>query len=187
MPAQRTHRSRGPCVFPDDFPRRHEVLEVQPPAGWSGSRGCRHDGHARGLPSRCIIPRGLLAGPPGAFSDPVYRLAARSHGKQPYWTAPVAPIHDRGVRRCVSGHIPGHRWKVENSVGFRQAGWRRSLVEKDLLYDRTGGEVTANAAPAVVKHPLPISPSRDSFALYSLCQVDPRSALAARSMTCSIF
>ena len=36
-----------------------------------------------------------------------------------------------------------------------------------------GGEVVDGAAHAVVKHPLPISPSRPRFALFRLCKVEP--------------
>ena len=39
------------------------------------------------------------------------------------------------------------------------------------------GEVTADAACAVGKHPLPISPCRDWFALFALCQLGSDLAL----------
>ena len=50
---------------------------------------------------------------------------------------------------------------------------RPSPIGKDLLYGRTGGEVTADAVRAAVKHPLPISPCRVWFALFILCKVEP--------------
>ena len=55
-------------------------------------------------------------------------------------------------------------------VGFRQADGAARQLGKTFYMAVQGGEVTAEAARAVGKHPLPISPSRDWFALFQLCQ-----------------
>ena len=101
---------------------------------------------------------------------PGHRQYTRSRGKQPQQIPPRAMVRDLGVQQCVPGHIPRRCWKVENGAGYRQAGRRRSLIGKDLLYRVRGREVTADAARADGQHPLPISPSLDWFALYSLCK-----------------
>ena len=51
----------------------------------------------------------------------------------------------------------------------RPGGAVRWLGKTNLMAVQ-GGEVTADVARALVKHPLPISPSRIRFALFRLCQ-----------------
>ena len=55
-----------------------------------------------------------------------------------------------------------------DSVSPRDAGRR---LGKTSLMPVQGRAMTAEAARAVVKHPLPISPSRIRFALFGLCKV----------------
>ena len=57
-----------------------------------------------------------------------------------------------------------------NGAGIRQVVERSRPSGKGIPYTCTGREVTADAACTVGKHPLPISPSRDWFALFTLCQ-----------------
>ena len=63
----------------------------------------------------------------------------------------------------------------EPAESVRPGGTGRQLGKTPLMTVR-GGEVVAAAACAVVKHPLRISPSRDWFILYVLCQVGPVSS-----------
>ena len=58
---------------------------------------------------------------------------------------------------------PGQAESVRPGGAARQLGKTCRLTVQD-------GEVRAEAAGAVVKHPLPISPSRVWFALDALCQ-----------------
>ena len=95
-------------------------------------------------------------------------------------------VRDRGVHRCVSGHIRGGWEDVTRAGGNRQAGRLGSAFGKDLLYGVQGREVTVDEARAVVKHPLPISPSRSRFALFRLCKagaVQLGSFAASRALT----
>ena len=81
----------------------------------------------------------------------------------------------RGLHRpimCVGTH-PGAQLEVESGAGFRQSAGRPPPSGKGIPYTCTGREVTADAACTVGKHPLPISPSRDWFALFRLCKVGP--------------
>ena len=57
------------------------------------------------------------------------------------------------------------------SESVRPSSADRQLGKTNLMAYRVG-EVTADAACAVGKHPLPISPCRDWFALFRLCKVD---------------
>ena len=61
-----------------------------------------------------------------------------------------------------------------NSVSPRDA---RRRLGKTFYMPVQGREVTVDAARAVGKHPEPISPSRDRFALFGLCKVGSDLAL----------
>ena len=93
---------------------------------------------------------------------------------------------DRSVQSCVSEHIRGGRKGVPGDAGFRQARERRSLIGKDLLYDRTGWAAVDTAARIIGKHPLLIPPCREWFALFGLCKagaVQLGSFAASRALT----
>ena len=84
----------------------------------------------------------------------------------------VADTRDRSVQSCVSGHISGRREGVTRAAGIRQPASAGRQLGKTFYMPVQGREVTAEAARAVGKHPLRIPPSREWFALFTLCQLE---------------
>ena len=110
----------------------------------------------------------------------------RSRGKQPRRADPKALVRGQVVRRCVSGHIPGRNSRVENDVGFRQAGRRGLAIGKDLSDGRTGWAEVDTAARVVGKHPERIPPWREWFALFTLCQLRTRPQGDPAAFSCRV-
>ena len=124
---------RSPLGLPVGLASCAQGLEAQPPVGRSIPRGYRRDGHARGLPGRCLAPGVLLGGLFGGVLRPGNRLNMRSRGKQPRRADLKALGRGSGVHRCVSDHILGRSSEVEKGVGSRQSVGRPSPVGKDPL------------------------------------------------------
>ena len=72
----------------------------------------------------------------------------------------------------MSGHIRSGREGVTRAPEFVRPSSADRQLGKTCRLALQGGEVAPNAARAVAKHPLPISPCREWFALFGLCKVD---------------
>ena len=79
------------------------------------------------------------------------------------WT-PVSHHVCQGTSAGVGKASPEPPESVRPAVPGRQLG-------KTFYMPVRGGEVVADAALAVGKHPLPNSPCREWFALFTLCRV----------------
>ena len=71
----------------------------------------------------------------------------------------------------MSRHSLGTERGSEKASDSVRPGSPSRRLGKTFYMPVRGGEVTADEAHAVGKHPLPISPSRDWFALFGLCKV----------------
>ena len=75
-----------------------------------------------------------------------------------------------GSRRCVSDHILGRRSKSKMAPDLVSPRDARHRLGKTFHMAVPGREAMAAAGRVVGKHPLPIPPSREWFALFMLCQ-----------------
>ena len=76
-----------------------------------------------------------------------------------------------GCADVCPGTFRGPAWSPEKAPDSVRPRHARRHLGKTFYIAVQGGEVTASVACAVAKHTLRISPSREWFALLTLCQL----------------